>query len=670
MNISKSSSAFKTNFTKSVALPSLTIIIAISLFCVFYSKDAEQTLNFVKDIIFKNLSWLYVLLVTVFVLFLIILAISKFGKIKLGADDSEPEYSFFSWVAMLFAAGMGIGLMYFGVGETMSHYATPANANLADNLRAKDAQLYTFFHWGFHAWSIYGIVGLSLAYFAYRHNLPLAIRSGFYPILKNRIHGNFGNMVDVFGLCSTFFGIATTLGFGVVQLSAGLASLHIIPESSFNYQIIIVLVVMIIAVFSAISGLGKGVKKLSELNIVMAILLMLFILICGPTIYILNTFTEGLGHYISHFISLTFNTYAYEKGSQVWFSKWTILYWAWWISWAPYVGLFIAKISKGRTIRDFILAVLFIPAFFNFLWMTVFGSSAVWIDEHSAHGALSEFAKNPDTLLFNFFTYFPLTTFLNILSILIICVFFITSADSGIFIMNGIASKGAVNSPKWQSVFWGLLLSLLSLSLLHSGGLNSLQTMTLITALPFGIIMILLCYNLWKALVVDVEYSAKKYSHGSLNWNNNNWKEHLEKIVTVSKKKDINKFLDESVKKAFEELVVELAKNNIEAHINSFSSPQQAVELEIEYDELRNFKYGVIVQKQIVSETLLKEKNTPDMDLDTIFQPITYFGDHRKGYDIQYLSKDGIISDVLREYERFLNLSSEGDHDLIMKPNI
>ncbi|MFH6956854.1 BCCT family transporter [Flavobacterium aquidurense] len=669
MNKTKSSSPFQTNFTKSVALPSLAIIIAISLFCVFFSKDTEQALNVVKAIIFKNLSWLYVLLVTVFVLFLITLAISKFGKIKLGADDSEPEYSFFSWIAMLFAAGMGIGLMYFGVGETMSHYATPANANLAENLRAKEAQLYTFFHWGFHAWSIYGVVGLSLAYFAYRHNLPLAIRSGFYPILKNRIHGRFGNIVDVFGLCSTFFGIATTLGFGVVQLSAGLVSLHLIPESSFGYQIIIVLVVMIIAVLSAISGLGKGVKKLSELNIIMAVLLMLFILVFGPTIYILSTFTEGLGHYISHFISLTFNTYAYEKGSQEWFSKWTILYWAWWISWAPYVGLFIAKISKGRTIREFILAVLFIPAFFNFLWMTVFGSSAVWIDEHIAHGALSEFAKNPDTLLFNFFTYFPFTTFLNVLSILIICVFFITSADSGIFIMNGIASKGAVTSPKWQSIFWGVLLSLLALSLLRSGGLASLQTMTLITALPFGIIMALLCYNLWKALVVDSEYSAKKYSHGSLNWNNNNWKEHLEKIVTVSKKKDIHKFLNETVKKAFEELVVELAKNNIEAHINSFSSPQQAIELEIKYDQLRNFKYGVMAQKQTVSETLLNEKNTPDIDLEFVFEPVTYFGDHRKGYDIQYLSKDGIISDVLREYERFLNLSSEGDHDLIMKPN-
>lgn len=660
---------FKTDFTKSVAVPSLIIIISISVFCGFFSTDAEYAFNFAKGIIFKNLSWLYVLLVTIFVLFLFIIAMSKLGKVKLGSDDTEPEYSFFSWVAMLFAAGMGIGLMYFGVAETMAHFANPANGTLDVNLRAKEAQLYTFFHWGFHAWSIYGVVGLSLAYFAYRHNLPLAIRSGFYPMLKEKIHGRFGNIIDVFGLCSTFFGIATTLGFGVVQLSAGLKNLGAIPDTSFKFQIAIVIGVMVIAIISATSGLGKGVKKLSEINILLAGLLMLFILIMGPTIYILSTLTEGIGHYVSSFISLTFNTYAFEKDSQAWFSNWTILYWAWWISWAPYVGLFIAKISKGRTIREFILAVLFIPSFFNFVWMTVFGSSAIWIDEFVARGALSEFTNNPDTLLFNFFNYFPLTSVLNVLAIVIICVFFITSADSGIFIMNSIASKGAENSPKWQNVFWGVLLTIVSLSLLSSGGLASLQTMTLITALPFGIIMLLLCFNLWKALLIDNQYSTTKFSHGSLNWNDYNWKLRLEKILTYSQKKDIKKFLNETVRGAFEELIKELDKNKIEASLIYLTTPNNSIELEIKHEQLRDFKYGVIAQPQTISETLINELNTPNIDSETIFLPITYFGDHRKGYDIQYLSKDEIISDVLREYERFLNLGSDGTNDLLMKSN-
>ena len=661
---------FKTDFAKSVALPSLTIIIIISLFCGFFSVEAEAFFNVVKGVIFRNLGWLYVLIVTVFVIFLIGLAVSKLGKIKLGADDTKPEYSFFSWVAMLFAAGMGIGLMYFGVAETMAHFANPAISNLDVSLRAKEAQLYTFFHWGFHAWSIYGVVGLSMAYFAYRHNLPIAIRSGFYPMLKDKIHGRFGDIIDVFALCSTFFGIATTLGFGVLQLSAGLESLGVIPNTSFEYQVGIVVVVMLIAIISATSGLGKGVKKLSEINIIMAGALMLFVLIAGPTIYILSTLTEGIGHYVSNFMSLTFNTYAFEKDSQEWFSNWTILYWAWWISWAPYVGLFIAKISKGRTIREFILAVLFIPALFNFVWMTIFGSSAIWIDEYVANGALSEFANNPDTLLFNVFTYFPLTSLLNVLSIAIICVFFITSADSGIFIMNGISSKGATDSPKWQNAFWGVLLTVVSLSLLRSGGLASLQTMTLVTALPFGIIMLLLCVNLWKALSADNEYSMTKYSHGSLNWNDYHWKVRLQKILTYSQKKDIRKFLNETVRISFEELVSELEKNQIEASIIYHTTPNNSIELVIKHEQLRDFVFGVMAQPQTVSETLVNELNMPTIDSETMFLPITYFGDHRMGYDIQYLSKDEIISDVLREYERFLNLGSDGTHDLFVKPTV
>ncbi|MGL5112332.1 MAG: BCCT family transporter, partial [Flavobacterium sp.] len=657
----------KTNFTSSVALPSIVVIVLLSLFCGLFSTQAAVVLNLFKGAIFKNLSWFYVLLVTIFVLFLFFVAISKFGKIKLGADDSEPEYSSFSWIAMLFAAGMGIGLMYFGVSETMAHYANPAIGNLDLHLRAKEAQLYTFFHWGIHAWAIYGVVGLSLAYFTYRYNLPLAIRSGFYPMLKDKINGKLGNIVDVFGLCSTFFGITTTLGFGVVQLCAGLHSLGVIPNTSFEYQVIIVVLVMSIAVASALSGLGKGVKLMSEINIILASLLMIFILIFGPTIYILSTFTEGLGHYVSHFTSLTFNTYAYEKESQAWFSNWTILYWAWWISWAPYVGLFIAKISKGRTIREFIIAVLLIPSLFNFIWMTVFGSSAVWIDEFEAHGAISEFAKDPNTLLFNFFTYFPLSNLLNIVAIIIICVFFITSADSGIYIMNSIASRGAAQAPKWQNVFWGVLLVVVSLSLLHSGGLVSLQTMTLIMALPFGIIMLLLCFNLWKALLADDQYSSIKYSHASNSWNDFHWKLRLNKILSYSKKKDIKTFLDQTVREAFEEIVVELKKNDIEATITEEKVPTHCIELEIQYEKLKNFKYGVKAQVLHVSKTLIKEDNAPDLDHGTVFVPITYFDDNRKGYDIQYLSKDEIISDILRQYERFLNLGSGNTTDLLLK---
>ncbi|RZK30949.1 MAG: BCCT family transporter, partial [Hymenobacter sp.] len=393
--------------------------------------------------IFTNLNWVYVWPVTLFVIFLLGLVFSKYGSIVLGDDNSVPEYSFFSWISMLFAAGMGIGLMYFSVAEPVSHFSDEAFSELTVVQRTKNAQLYTFFHWGIHAWAIYATVGLSLAYFTYRYKLPLSLRSCFYPIIKNKINGVAGNAIDAFALCSTFFGITTTLGFGVVQLNAGLVEVGLLHDKSFGYQVVIVLVIMAIAIFSATSGVDKGVKYLSQLNIICAVALMVFILALGPTVFLLGSFSEGIGYYLTQFLSITFDTHAYEPASQPWFFRWTILYWAWWISWSPFVGLFIAKISRGRTIREFITAVLLIPTLFNFLWMTVFGNSANWLDQTKAAGALGALADKPDEMLFKFLAYFPAVSVSSTLAIAIIFIFFVTSADSGIYVMNSIASNNA-----------------------------------------------------------------------------------------------------------------------------------------------------------------------------------------------------------------------------------
>lgn len=660
----------KTTFTKAVALPGLTFIILLSLFCGIFPETADSVLTSIKTYISSKLSWVYVFSVSIFVIFLIIVAISNFGKIKLGADDSEPKYSFYSWIAMLFAAGMGIGLMYFGVSETLSHYASDVTGTGDQVASAKNAQLFTFFHWGIHAWSIYAVVGLVLAYFAYRYKLPLAIRSGLYPILKDKIYGPAGNIIDIFGLCSTFFGIATTLGFGVMQLNGGLVTLGIVDSIDFNLQAIIVTVVTAIAVISATSGVDKGVKILSEINLIVAVALMLAVLILGPTIYLLGTFSEGLGYYISNFMNLTFNTYSFEQEHQEWFSNWTILYWAWWISWSPYVGLFIAKISKGRTIREFIVAVLLVPTLFNFLWMTIFGNSAVWIDRFEAPGVLTSFLSNPDVLLFKFFDYFPMSIIFSIISLIIICIFFVTSADSGIYIMNSISSKDVSKIPKWQNIFWGILLIVLSLSLLRSGGLGSLQTMTLISALPFALVMILLCYSLLKALKVDNQFHESKFSHGSLAWDGKHWKKRLKKILSFSNKEEIKSFLNTDVREAFEDLAKELSNNNIEAKIYRRKTPTLAIELVIKHDQIRDFKYGVSAEAQTVSDVMQNENNTPDMDSNTSYLPITYFSDGRMGNDIQYLSKDEIIADILREYDRFINIISDDQNALLYKVSV
>lgn len=659
----------KTTLSKGVVIPSLIFIIGICLLSAIYPKLTESLLNTVKNFIFINLNYVYIWSVTIFVIFLIYLIFSKYGNIRLGRNDSKPDYSFFSWISMLFAAGMGIGLMYFSVAEPMQHYSNEVFAGNSVVQRAKDAQLYTFFHWGIHAWAIYCIVGLSLAYFTYRYRLPLSLRSCFYPLLKDKIKGKWGNTIDVFALCSTFFGITTTLGFGVVQINSGLEILGVLPTSSFIYQVLIVVVLVSISIISAISGVDKGVRILSNINIISVAMLLLFVLILGPTIYLIGSFTDGIGNYISNFFNLTFNTHVYEPEMQPWFYDWTILYWAWWISWSPYVGLFIAKISKGRTIREFIVAVLIIPTLFNFIWMSVFGNSAIWFDVNVANGALSQLASNPDALMFRFLEYLPLTNIASFFTIAIIIIFFVTSADSGMFVMNSIATKNAKNSPKWQTVGWGILLSALALLLLNAGGLAALQSMTLITALPFSIIMLLFIVSLVKALSIDKSYYERDFSVSTIPWSGASWRERLQQIVSFNDKESVSGFIKTTVYESFSDLQKEFAKNGIAAKINFYENPERA-EIEIKYDVVNNFIYGVMSDSKIISDYLLNEDNLPDIENNRTFYPKSYFGDDREGYDVQLFTKNELISDVLKHYERFIEIISEEKNEMFISSNI
>lgn len=665
MNSSKPTSKIRFTFDKGVTIPSLIFIVGICLFSVLFPVEIKAVLDVIKNFIFVNLNWVYVWCVTIFVIFLVFLMFSKYGKIRLGSNDSKPEHSFFSWISMLFAAGMGIGLMYFSVAEPMQHYSTDAFSESHIISRAKNAQLYTFFHWGIHAWAIYGLVGLCLAYFTYRYRLPLSLRSCLYPLLKDRIKGKWGDVIDIFALCSTFFGITTTLGFGVVQINSGLETLKILPETGFTYQILIVLVLVSIAVFSATSGVNKGVKILSNINVVIVIILLLFVLFLGPTVYLIGSFTYGLGNYINNFFDLTFNTHVYEQKTLPWFYNWTILYWAWWISWSPFVGLFIAKISKGRSIREFIAAVLIIPTLFNFIWMSVFGNSAIWFDFTVANGALSALVSDPDALMFRFLEYLPLSKVLSFIVLAIIIIFFVTSADSGMLVMDSISSKNSSKSPKIQMVFWGILLATLALMLLNAGGLEALQTMTLITALPFAVIMILFVVSLMKALVIDYRYYEKGLSVSTVPWSGEFWKERLKKIVSFKTKDSVKTFMDDQVLPAFTELKEEFLLNGIAVEINHIPEDLK-IHLEIHHDVVNNFIYGVMGQKRIVSEYMVDDDNLPDLDSNVTYFPKTYFGDSREGYDVQYFTKNELISDVLKHYDRFLKIVAEESNEMFI----
>ena len=657
----------QTSFNPLVIGATLFFVVLLVAMILIAPEQTQTLLNAAKSGIFANFSWFYVLAFSVFLGFLVILSVSSLGNIKLGNDEEEPEFGFLSWLAMLFAAGMGVGLMFFGVAEPLTHYLSDITTGSAEH-KQQEALLHTVFHWGIHAWAVYGTIALALAYFGFRYKLPLALRSCFYPLLKERINGKLGDLIDIMALLATLFGIITTLGFGASQLGAGLHQLGWISENSFSLQIVVIAVVMSLAIFSAISGVGKGVKILSELNLTLAFCLLIFVLVAGPTLYLLSAFSDNIGTYLSNLVQLSFKTYVYEQEHTGWFSGWTILYWAWWCSWAPFVGLFIARISKGRTIREFIFGVLVIPSMFGILWFTVFGNTAIWLNDGEAAGTLGQMISSPETLLFKFLDYLPLSGVTGLVSLVVISLFFITSADSGIYVLNNIASRDkSLAAPRWQAVMWGVLMSVVAIVLMQSGGLANLQAMTLLVALPFAMLMLLMCFSLWKGLSADKKYFDTKVNPTSIFWTGDKWKERLEQMMNQTQEKDILRFLKHTVLPAMRELRQELiGKYDLSVQINTlFDQDEPAVELVIQKDLMRDFMYGVKSIGREVSEQLINDDNLPHIQHSMTYEPYTYFFDGRVGYDVQYMDQDELIADMLKHYERYLSLLDDVGQELM-----
>ena len=657
----------QTSFNPLVIGATLFFVVLLVAMILIAPEQTQTLLNAAKSGIFANFSWFYVLAFSVFLGFLVILSVSSLGNIKLGNDEEEPEFGFLSWLAMLFAAGMGVGLMFFGVAEPLTHYLSDITTGSAEH-KQQEALLHTLFHWGIHAWAVYGTIALALAYFGFRYKLPLALRSCFYPLLKERINGKLGDLIDIMALLATLFGIITTLGFGASQLGAGLHQLGWISENSFSLQVVVIAVVMSLAIFSAISGVGKGVKILSELNLTLAFCLLIFVLVAGPTLYLLSAFSDNIGTYLSNLVQLSFKTYVYEQEHTGWFSGWTILYWAWWCSWAPFVGLFIARISRGRTIREFIFGVLVIPSMFGILWFTVFGNTAIWLNDGEAAGTLGQMISSPETLLFKFLDYLPLSGVTGLVSLVVISLFFITSADSGIYVLNNIASRDkSLAAPRWQAVMWGVLMSLVAIVLMQSGGLANLQAMTLLVALPFAMLMLLMCFSLWKGLSADKKYFDTKVNPTSIFWTGDKWKERLEQMMNQTQEKDILRFLKHTVLPAMRELRQELiGKYDLSVQINTlFDQDEPAVELVIQKDLMRDFMYGVKSIGREVSEQLINDDNLPHIQHSMTYEPYTYFFDGRVGYDVQYMDQDELIADMLKHYERYLSLLDDVGQELM-----
>lgn len=653
-------------FAPAVVLPSLLVLGALLVLCGFYPQRADQLFGSAQAWVVTNFDWFYTVAVTGFLVFLVLIAWSRYGDIRLGPDDAKPEFSFASWTAMLFAAGMGIGLMYFGVGEPLQHYLNPPTQEAGTPAAAREALTSTFFHWGFQAWAIYGVMGLVLAYFGFRYNLPLTMRSGLYPLLQKRINGPIGHSVDAFALVGTVAGLATTLGYGALQLAAGLNLVTGWDTGTTAFRIAVIVVVVGLAGLSAASGLDKGVKRLSEVNLLITFALLGFVLLCGPTVFLLQAFSENIGNYLSSLVGMSLRTFTYEVAKDDgWFGGWTILYWAWWISWSPFVGMFIARISRGRTVREFIVGVLFIPTAFNLLWMTVFGNGAIWIDTHVAQGALSATASNVDALLFRFFEYLPLAKAVSWIAVLLIALFFVTSADSGAYVVDAIASRGHPQSPVWQRLFWAAVLGMTAVVLLLAGGLKALQAMTLVTALPVAAIMVLLCIGLWRGMKADLAHAGQDLAPATSFWTGQHWRKRLEQIVRQPTEADVNRFLKVSVLPAMQEVVAEMRKQGVDARVQDDTAVTEgadagSVRLIVPITGLRDFVYGVRPVTRRLPGFMLTEVTDDEANVRRhVVEPITFFEDGREGYDVQYLRQEELIADILRNYERYLSLMAD-----------
>jgi len=475
---------------------SVAIILVAVIFGITAPKSFEEVTGNLQKFITTTFGWYYLILVSTIVFFCICLIFSSVGSIRLGKADEKPEYSTGSWFAMLFSAGMGIGLVFWGATEPLSHFINPPLAESGTTVAYKEAMTYTFFHWGIHAWAIYAIVALVLAYYQFRKGEPGLISATLKPILGKRVEGPIGTLVDVLAVFSTVIGVATTLGFGAAQINGGLSFLLGIPKS-FTIQVIIVTVVTILFMISAWSGLGKGIKYLSNTNMILAISLFILMLIVGPTILILNTFTDTLGGYIQNIAQMSFRIDPLHEENRSWINGWTILYWAWWISWSPFVGIFIARVSRGRTIREFIIGVLLLPTLVSFLWFAVFGTIGIEV-QNAGNVDLTLFST--EEVLFAIFNEFPWSTLLSIVAVVLVCTFFITSADSATLVLGMQTTNGLLTPPKSVKLTWGVAQSTIALILLYSGGLQALQNVLIAAAFPFSFIIVLMMLSLYRSL--------------------------------------------------------------------------------------------------------------------------------------------------------------------------
>ncbi|WP_120990209.1 choline BCCT transporter BetT [Arthrobacter sp. AG1021] len=651
----------RTRINKVVFFGSASLVLGIALWAIFDRDSADLAISTAVDWIGRNFGWYYTLIIVAALLFVIAAAVSKVGKTRLGPDHARPAFNMFTWAAMLFAAGIGIDLMFFSVSEPITQYLAPPTGEGSTVEAARQAMVWTLFHYGLLGWGLYALIGMALGYFSYRRNLPLSIRSALYPILGKRTSGWMGHTVDIAAMLGTIFGIATSLGIGVAQLNYGLHFMFGIPENR-GWQIILIVIAVVMATISVLTGVEKGIRRLSELNVLLCVALMLFILVTGGTAYLMDGIITNVGDSIARFPSMALDTFAYDR-PESWLNGWTLFFWAWWIAWAPFVGLFLARISRGRTIRQFVTGVLVVPFAFILLWISIFGNSALQL-VRSGNEAFGEVAMNtPERAFYSLLEQFPAAPFTAAVATFTGLLFYVTSADSGALVMANFTSHlkdPQADGSKPVRLFWSLATGLLTLGMLFVDGVPTLQGATVIMGLPFSFVLLLIMLGLFKSLRIEsaLASSYKNTMHealtsrlGSVN-DRRSWKQRLARSMTYPGLKAARRYLDEVARTALDEVAEEFRSRGADVEVTLEPVPNlqlPSLDLLVATGAERPFKYQVYPVQLPVPRYA---RSAPGNDVYYRIEVFSQEGSH--GYDLMGLSKEQVIGDILDQYEAHL----------------
>ena len=636
------------------------LILTFSLVTILYSDLAAAWIQTTVNWVSSTFGWYYMLAATLYIVFVIYMACSRYGAIKLGPEQSKPEFSLLSWSAMLFAAGIGIDLMFFSVAEPVSQYMQPPEGAGQTMEAARQAMVWTLFHYGLTGWSMYALMGIALGYFSYRYNLPLTIRSALYPIFGKRINGPIGHTVDIAAVVGTIFGIATTLGIGVVQLNYGLKVLFDVPEG-LTAQMALIVLSVIIATISVTSGVDKGIRILSELNVALALGLILFVLFMGKTDFLLNALVLNVGDYINRFMGMTLNTFAFDRPTQ-WMNSWTLFFWAWWVAWSPFVGLFLARISRGRTIRQFVLGTLIIPFTFTLLWLSVFGNASLYEIIHGDAGFAQEVMAHAERGFYSLLAQYPAFKLSASVATITGMLFYVTSADSGSLVLGNFTSKlKDINSdaPNWLRIFWSIAIGVLTMGMLMTNGISALQNTTVIMGLPFSFVIFFVMAGLWKSLKVEDHRRASAVRETApyipSSSDRLSWKKRLSRLMNYPGTRYTQRMMETVIYPAMEDVAKELELRGARVMLEKMPAEEgQALghlELRVDLGEEQSFMYQVWPQQYSIPGFTYRARSGKSH----YYRLETFLLEGSQGNDLMDYNKEQVIIDILDQYERHLN---------------